>query len=352
MLEDHLRANDVEEQKRNRVRDAEAAGLDPRELNDPYAPYSTPGIEQPENSPFGDGYGDIGQSSQALPLVSNASPFQRADLYDDDYEERKSFRSDDYDGRSRLASQHDETMSIGTESYAPSRNMFQNADKKGLLDKEALPGEIQDGETAEVYKETSARRRWVALCWILTFWIPNFLLVYIGRMKRLDVRQAWREKLAINIIIWFICGCAVFVVAILGLLICPTEHVYSAAELASHGSKSGDPFTSIRGEVFDLNSIAYVHQNIISVVPIKSILKYAGLSSDNIFPVQVSLRACYLQIYVLQSFFRSVHYAMVLRAQSAPMSRSAQSTPPTPTPHIMISARIHLIQGLTGISKA
>jgi chitin synthase len=54
--------------------------------------------------------------------------------------------------------------------------MFQNADKKGLLDKEALSGEIQEGATTEVMKETSARRKWVALCWMLTFWVPSILL--------------------------------------------------------------------------------------------------------------------------------------------------------------------------------
>ena len=42
------------------------------------------------------------------------------------------------------------------------------------MEKEALAGEIQEGETTEVLKETSARRRWVALRWILgTWWVPR-----------------------------------------------------------------------------------------------------------------------------------------------------------------------------------
>ena len=234
-LEDDLRSKDTDEQKRNRMRDAEAeAGLDPRGLGDPYAPYLTPGAESPYQAEFGDPFSN---SNQALPLVQNASPFQRADMYDD-YDERKSFRSDDFDGRSAYTSQRDDASvsNFGTESYAPSRNMFQNADTKGLLDKEALAGEIQEGETTEVLKETSARRRWVLLCNILTFWIPNILLKHIGRMKRIDVQQAWREKLVLNMIIWFMCGCAVFVIAIISPIICPTEHVFDTAELASHSS--------------------------------------------------------------------------------------------------------------------
>ena len=39
--------------------------------------------------------------------------------------------------------------------------------------------------------------------------------------------QAWCEKLMLNMIIWLMCACAIFVVAILGNLICPTEHVFS-----------------------------------------------------------------------------------------------------------------------------
>jgi chitin synthase len=167
-LEDRLRASDVEEQKRNRTRDAETAaanGVDPREANDPYAPYPSHSAQPLEESPFT--FGDSNQSSPALPLVANASPFQRADLYDEDYDEHKSFRSEEYDGRSRFTTHRDDSVSnFGTESYAPSRNMCQDADNKGLLDKDALAGEIQEGETAEVLKETSARRKWVALCWM------------------------------------------------------------------------------------------------------------------------------------------------------------------------------------------
>ncbi|KAF8451038.1 hypothetical protein L210DRAFT_3357614, partial [Boletus edulis BED1] len=141
----------------------------------------------------------------------------------------------DFDNRSQLASNREETNSnYGSKSYAPSRNMFWNADKEGLIAKEALAGEIMENETTEVVKGTSARRCWVLLCWLLTWWIPSIFLKWFGRMKREDVCQAWREKFALNIIIWFICACAVFVIAVLGVVICPTEHVFTTSELASH----------------------------------------------------------------------------------------------------------------------
>jgi hypothetical protein len=122
-LENQLRSHDVEEQKRNRLRDAEAeAGLSPRELADPYAPYRSPNDDNDVGSPFwAGGFGAFNGSTQALPLVANASPFQRADLYEDEYDENKSIRSDDFDGRSRFTSQRDDSIShFGSESYGSS----------------------------------------------------------------------------------------------------------------------------------------------------------------------------------------------------------------------------------------
>ncbi|KAI9568500.1 P-loop containing nucleoside triphosphate hydrolase protein [Boletus coccyginus] len=161
--EDRIRALDAEEQKRNCLRDAEAEA----------------GIDMTTQIP----------STKRLPRHTPRSwptpPFQRGDFYDDEFEDRKSFRSDDFDNRSRLTSNREETNSnYGSESYAPSRNMFQNADKEGLVAKEALAGEIMENETTEVVKETSARRRWVLLCWLLTWWIPSIFLKWFGRMKR------------------------------------------------------------------------------------------------------------------------------------------------------------------------
>ncbi|KAJ7250197.1 hypothetical protein C8J57DRAFT_681410 [Mycena rebaudengoi] len=46
----------------------------------------------------------------------------------------------------------------------------------------------------------------VLLCWILRWWVPTPCLTYCGRMKRIDVRQVWHEKLALNLLIWFMCG--------------------------------------------------------------------------------------------------------------------------------------------------
>ena len=96
-----------------------------------------------------------------------------------------------------------------------------------------------------------------------------------GRMRRQDVCQAWCENLALNIIIWLIYASAVLVIAVLGLIVCLTQHVFNASELASH-SYWNDPnnvHTSIRGEVFDLSGMAATHQRVVTVVPTRSVLQ-------------------------------------------------------------------------------
>ena len=128
------------------------------------------------------------------------------------------------------------------------------------------------------------------LCWILTFWVPTPCIAWIGRMKRPDVQQAWREKLALNMLIWFVCGCAVFVIAILGNIICPTQYVFSTGDVAEHNydDSPDSVYTYIRGEVFNLNRISEIHGRVVSVVDQKTILdNYGGGSSDDIFPIQV-----------------------------------------------------------------
>jgi hypothetical protein len=80
------------------MRNAEAEiGFNPRELNDPYVLYVTPRAEVAQ-TPYEGGFHDLFiQSNQQLPLIQNPSTFQHVDLYDDEYEERKSFRSNNFD---------------------------------------------------------------------------------------------------------------------------------------------------------------------------------------------------------------------------------------------------------------
>ncbi|CAO1629389.1 unnamed protein product [Parajaminaea phylloscopi] len=278
-LEDELRAADVDEQAANQKKaqlDAEAAA---RGQSDPFSPFGTlvgdsaATPESPEAPVYNDPFKEL--SSTALPLVG-AAETPGLGQGDD-----KSAITDWT--MPALGGSHGRNASMAaSEAYAPSQNMFaRGLNEKGFS--EAQPS----GEVAEEVGESSSRKRWVAWTMLLTFWIPSFILTRLGSMRRPDIRMAWREKLAINMMIWFVCGCAVFVIAVLGNVICPKEHVYTPTELAAHKG-STDAYTAIRGEVFDLTNILTMHRSAVSVVANTQLLAYAGTDSTSLFPVQVN----------------------------------------------------------------
>jgi chitin synthase len=140
----------------------------------------------------------------------------------------------------------------------------------------------------EEYKDSPSRKRWVFVVYLLTWFVPDFLIRWLGRMPRKDVRIAWREKLAINMLIWLLCGVAVFFIVVFPMLICPTQHVYSAAELSSFNGEKGSKgaYVSIRGHVIDLGKYAPRHYP--PYISETTLLDYAGMDVSSLFPVQVS----------------------------------------------------------------
>jgi len=74
----------------------------------------------------------------------------------------------------------------------------------------------------------------------------------------MDIRQAWRKKFALNLLIWFICRCAVFVIAVFGAGV---TFFYAQSKQRLY---------------FDLSKFTQAHQHVVAVVPSKSILNYAG----------------------------------------------------------------------------
>ncbi|KAG8417092.1 hypothetical protein J3459_012735 [Metarhizium acridum] len=163
-------------------------------------------------------------------------------------------------------------------------DMFKNFDTREQM---AERGNEKNLEEIEEFKDSPSRKRWVFTVYFLTWFIPDFLIRWIGRMPRKDVRMAWREKLAINMLIWFMCLVAAFFIVVFPMLICPKQNVFSAAELSSHNGKDGNSaYVSIRGHVIDLGSFADRHYP--SFVSRKTMLNYAGMDVSSLFPVQVS----------------------------------------------------------------
>ena len=112
--------------------------------------------------------------------------------------------------------------------------------------------ELADGKEITVQKTTFGRRVWVACAWAATFWIPSFLLKHVGRMKRPDVRLAWREKVLLVMLILLFNGTVVFYIVEFGNLLCPNwDKVWNSKEVHYHQGEN-DYFVSFRGGVYDL----------------------------------------------------------------------------------------------------
>lgn len=113
--------------------------------------------------------------------------------------------------------------------------------------------EILEGKNITEERVTLGRRVWVAFVWSLTFWIPSFLLSFIGRMKRPDVRMAWREKLVLCFLILLVNCFIIFWIVVFGNLICPNyDKAWNSKEVATHQGDN-DYYVSIRGNVYDLS---------------------------------------------------------------------------------------------------
>ncbi|KAJ8060251.1 hypothetical protein OCU04_010595 [Sclerotinia nivalis] len=187
------------------------------------------------------------------------------------------------DKKSGYFGSQDDARSDAGASALGQGDMFRNLDTKEQL---AEKGNEKTMVEVEEVKVSGTRKRWLALVYMMTWLIPDFLIRWIGRMPRKDVRLAWREKLAINMMIWWSCLFSAFFVVLFPKLICPTQHVYSAAELGSYDGKKSDAYIAIRGSVFDLSGFSTHHYP--SIIPQKSLLKYAGIDATGLFPIQVS----------------------------------------------------------------
>lgn len=113
---------------------------------------------------------------------------------------------------------------------------------------------VKDASNAvELEIPTSRTRRiWLWVVWGLTFYIPNFLLSKLGRMKRPDIRLAWREKLTIFLLIFLLNGIIVFYIVAFGKLLCPEyDKAWSMNELATHQGEN-DYYVGIQGVVYDV----------------------------------------------------------------------------------------------------
>ncbi|KAI1639316.1 class V chitin synthase [Biscogniauxia mediterranea] len=178
----------------------------------------------------------------------------------------------------------DDTRSEAGASAFGAGDMFKNLDTREQM---AERGNEKSLVEVEEYRDSPSRKRWVFMVFAMTWFIPDFLIRWVGSMPRKDVRMAWREKVAINFLIWLLCLFAAFFIVGFPMLICPKQYVFSSEELSSYDGKDGNSaYAAIRGQVFDIGEYASVHYP--PYLPTKSLTQYGGLDITSLFPVQVS----------------------------------------------------------------
>lgn len=166
-----------------------------------------------------------------------------------------------------------------------SGDMFKNLDTREQM---AERGNEKSMVEVEEFKDGPSRKRWVFIVYLLTWLIPDFVIRLVGKKQRKDVRMAWREKLAINMLIWFMCLFTAFFIFVMPMLICPRQNVYTAKELAKYDGKKGSDgaLVSIRGYVFDVAAFQPHHYP--AYLQPDALLNYAGKDISSLFPIQVS----------------------------------------------------------------
>nr|ODO04126.1 chitin synthase [Cryptococcus depauperatus CBS 7855] len=179
-------------------------------------------------------------------------------------------------------------------SEHPSDSQLYEADVKKPLDPEASAMVQKERvKTTEILTTTSARRWWIRITWALTWWVPSFLLIHIGKLKRADMRMAWREKLAIFMMIIFSCGIVLFYIIAFGLLLCPNSaKAWNQRDLATHQGED-DYMAAIAGKVYDFTKFYKgQHSDFQSYPTSKDVMiQFAGQDLTNYFPMPLTI-AC------------------------------------------------------------
>ncbi|WWD22641.1 hypothetical protein CI109_107134 [Kwoniella shandongensis] len=160
----------------------------------------------------------------------------------------------------------------------------------GMIVKEKTRKKIH---ATEVIATTRPRRWWIRITWLLTWWVPSFLLTKVGRMKRADVRMAWREKLAIFEMIILSCGIILFYIIVFGKLLCPdSDKAWNSSELAQHAGDD-DYYAAIAGKVYEFTKFYKgQHSDLTSYTTSKEVmLQFAGQDLTNYFPPPMTI-AC------------------------------------------------------------
>lgn len=153
-----------------------------------------------------------------------------------------------------------------------------------------VDADLVKGKHVETQDTTLGRRAWVGFVWGLTWWIPSFLLQHIGRMKRPDVRMAWREKFVLCFLIFLANALIIFWIIGTGYLICPDfDKAYSQEEVSHHMGET-DFWVSIHGNIYDLTKFWRLQHSDTDIETTSDLMmQFAGMNLDEYFVPPLTL---------------------------------------------------------------
>jgi chitin synthase len=154
-------------------------------------------VGEPSGGGGGGGGGLFGGSDSRVRLISNQGPSGGLGTH--------IFGADT--GKGAYFPKSDDLRSEAAASAFNSGDMFRNFDTRQQM---AEKGQAAREEEIDELPVSASRKRWMFVVWLFTWFVPDFLIRWLGRIKRKDVQLAWREKLAINMMIWLLCGISVF----------------------------------------------------------------------------------------------------------------------------------------------
>ncbi|KAI9296380.1 hypothetical protein K502DRAFT_314454 [Neoconidiobolus thromboides FSU 785] len=195
-------------------------------------------------------------------------------------DDNQSFYSDDDNNGSELDSQLGDSSQIG--------------DLELIREKGDLELIDEDEELNKKPPKTTIRKLWILLTWLLTWWVPSFMLSCCGRMKLKDVKMAWREKVALCILIFLMSGFVVLFIVGVNPLLCPERDIYTVDEVAStKESTTSSPLYHLYGRVYELYGIAGLKTNGHRMVSTQKMIEnFGGSNIDDAFPIQINPNLC------------------------------------------------------------
>ncbi|KAK6067389.1 Chitin synthase 6 [Seiridium cupressi] len=189
----------------------------------------------------------------------------------------------------------------------------------------SLDPDLAQGKHVETQEVPFSRRIWVIFVWALTFWIPSPLLKYVGRMKRPDVRMAWREKLVLVFLIALANATIIFWIIWFGKLLCPnSDKAWDIDEVGTHTGTT-DYWVAIHGKVYDLSKFYKLqHSDTDTETSSSNMEQFAGLDLSEYFVAPLPLscpglgidRTTYLKQNSTPELTEGIHYSGYLQPDS------------------------------------